>query len=474
MSKPAAVIFILASLLAAGRNAGGSQIREFPLSSPTSAPKGIALGPDDAVWFTELSADRIGRIDATGAITEFTVPAGSRPAAIVTGSDGALWLTETGPGKIGRITTAGATSEFPIGSSGGVLLDIAAGPDGRVWYSYELLVPGPGPLGKIGRMSTSGVVTEFDVPFPARVASALTAGQDHNIWFAGWGSTSFSGGNPFGVVGSLTTAGDVVQTVTLSAGIPQDIAAGYGSLWFTVQISASFAQPPSGPSSIGKIGRITTGPNATLTEFAVPSEESLPSAITVGTDTNIWFVDVARSGRIGRVTADGEITLVDAPSPPGGITGGPFGSVFFTEPQAGKIAATFPDGTICTPSATSLCLDSGRFRVEATWTKTDGSLGPATVVPLGSTSTAGYLWFFSPETPEVTVKMVEGCGFNSAVWFFAGGLTDVGLTVTVTDLANPLQNVSKTYSNPSGRPFAPIQDTQAFPCEPFAVLPQRR
>jgi hypothetical protein len=41
----------------------------------------------------------------------------------------------------------------------------------------------------------------------------------------------------------------------------------------------------------------------------------------------------------------------------------------------------------------------------------------------------------------------------------AGGLTDVNVILTVTDTQT---GVIKTYTNPQGTPFQPIQDTDAF------------
>jgi hypothetical protein len=171
------------------------------------------------------------------------------------------------------------------------------------------------------------------------------------------------------------------------------------------------------------------------------------------------------------VTPDGAVTELAVSSPAGGIAAGADGNVWFTEPGLGKIARISALSTICTPSVTALCMDDGRFRVEATWTKSDGTNGPATAVTLGSTSTAGYLWFFSPETPEVTVKTIEGCAFNGNVWFFAGGLTNVRVDVKVTDMTVPNGAASKTYTNPLGTAFLPIQDTAAFPCPASPIPP---
>jgi hypothetical protein len=59
----------------------------------------------------------------------------------------------------------------------------------------------------------------------------------------------------------------------------------------------------------------------------------------------------------------------------------------------------------------------------------------------------------------VAVKVLNGCGSNGHFWTFAAGLTDVSVVMTVTDSQT---GDVKTYTNPQGTPFRPIQDTGAF------------
>ncbi len=99
-----------------------------------------------------------------------------------------------------------------------------------------------------------------------------------------------------------------------------------------------------------------------------------------------------------------------------------------------------------------------RFQVTAQWA-TDSASGDGRAVML--TDESGYFWFFNPENIEVTVKVLDACNldpFNN-FWFFAAGMTDVEVTLTVVDTQSGL---SKTYDNPLGTPFQPILDTQAF------------
>lgn len=60
---------------------------------------------------------------------------------------------------------------------------------------------------------------------------------------------------------------------------------------------------------------------------------------------------------------------------------------------------------------------------------------------------------------EVAVEVLNGCSINGSFWIFAGGLTNVGVVMTVTDSQT---GTVKTYTNAPGTPFQPIQDTNAF------------
>jgi hypothetical protein len=111
----------------------------------------------------------------------------------------------------------------------------------------------------------------------------------------------------------------------------------------------------------------------------------------------------------------------------------------------------------CVANVTTLCLNNSRFKVQAQWFTWDGASGVGQVIPL--TSDTDAFWFFSPNNVEVVVKVPNGCGVNSRYWTFAGGLTNVNVILTVTDTQT---GAVKTYVNPQGTAFQPIQDTNAF------------
>jgi CSLREA domain-containing protein len=118
----------------------------------------------------------------------------------------------------------------------------------------------------------------------------------------------------------------------------------------------------------------------------------------------------------------------------------------------------FEKTTACVAGGGTLCLGNGRFSVTATFQAPGaGPAGQAQGVTL--TPDSGYFWFFDPGNVEVTVKVLNGCGVNNKYWVFAAGMTNVNVVLTVTDTAT---GQVKTYTNPQGRTFRSILDTNAF------------
>ena len=115
-----------------------------------------------------------------------------------------------------------------------------------------------------------------------------------------------------------------------------------------------------------------------------------------------------------------------------------------------------PATPACVPSDAALCLNGGRFRVEATWRDFAGNAGRGHARPL--TADTGYFWFFNEANVEVILKVLDGRGVNEHHWAFYGALSNVEYTLTVTDTAT---GASRRYINPPGR-FGSVGDTEAF------------
>ena len=143
------------------------------------------------------------------------------------------------------------------------------------------------------------------------------------------------------------------------------------------------------------------------------------------------------------------------------LLGGPDGNVWFTESVGNRIGRITTRAFPPAPRMpTRFASNAGRFAVSADFKPTpEGPSSPATAVPL--TGDTGYFWFFDPVNIELVVKVLDACPVNQHHWVFAGGLTNVGVELKVTDtLTGDVQD----YSNSAGSPFQPIQDSSAFFC----------
>ena len=126
------------------------------------------------------------------------------------------------------------------------------------------------------------------------------------------------------------------------------------------------------------------------------------------------------------------------------------------------VGARYPGySATCDPTATSYCLEQGRFRVAVRFRDFAGQEGAGTTVP-GSSAQAGLFWFFAPDNWELLVKVLDGCAVNGHVWVFAAATTSVEYTLTVTDT---LYGGERQYRNDLGRASPLTADTAAFACD---------
>jgi streptogramin lyase len=87
----------------------------------------------------------------------------------------------------------------------------------------------------------------------------------------------------------------------------------------------------------------------TITEFGLPTPNSVPEGITAGPDGNLWFAEYAfgKGNQIGRMTPAGTLTefAATANSGPFWVTAGPDANMWFTETTANKIGTMSTSGT---------------------------------------------------------------------------------------------------------------------------------
>lgn len=117
------------------------------------------------------------------------------------------------------------------------------------------------------------------------------------------------------------------------------------------------------------------------------------------------------------------------------------------------LAPTVP----CVAGSETLCLGSGRFRVELTWRGhivSQSGIGQAVAI----SDDTGYFWFFDAANVELVIKVLDGTTNNGAYWVFYGALSNLEYVITVTD---GVTGAIQSYIN-EGFPNS-LGDTTAFP-----------
>ncbi len=122
---------------------------------------------------------------------------------------------------------------------------------------------------------------------------------------------------------------------------------------------------------------------------------------------------------------------------------------------------SLPSGP-CTPSETTLCLNQGRFLLEAKWKNFRGEEGVGNAVP--QTDDTGAFFWFDSQNIEMIIKVLDGREINDFFWVFYGALSNLEFTLAVKDTET---GRCKEYVNDLGT-FASVGDTAAFfdPIEP--------
>lgn len=310
-----------------------NHIEEFDLPTANSGPHSIAVGPDGHIYFTELVANQIGRLNIpadptpTPTFTEFPLPDQStirglfcitaNPSASLS-PDPNVYFGEADLSQIGQldptalptpaITESAATDACNVS-------DVTSGPDGRIYYTQS------GGCSQLGR---------FDPAGPSVTNFTTTCSLSYGITDA-----------PDGLLYYLDGCSNVVQfdpateleTVSLVSAMPfcdqSRITPGPGGdLFYT------------GGCGDSRIGRLNpTSAPVVETLYNIPNGAAA-SGITAGPDGNIYFTqrDVNRIGRLNPAT--GQIHLFPIPtagSQPRDITAGPDGNLYFTEFDGNKI-----------------------------------------------------------------------------------------------------------------------------------------
>jgi virginiamycin B lyase len=150
-------------------------IRLFPLSTPIVRLGRLAVAPDGAVWFADVTTASVTRLHDGIFMRHDVGSLGATPYGIAVDTGGTVWTTLQGADKLARISTDGQVNALDVPTHSSGLGDIAVDQSGAVWF-LELRA------NKIGRFA-EGRFTEFMIPTPSAGPTALAAAPDGSVWF---------------------------------------------------------------------------------------------------------------------------------------------------------------------------------------------------------------------------------------------------------------------------------------------------
>ncbi len=323
---------------------------------------GITLGPDGNIW--SLNSTSVASINpTTHAITTIPLPAsitGSNVIAPGPGNDLAFVASAGNVLDIGLIdATTHAITIDPTGLSNendgltdSGIDQLAAGPDGNLWFAYGTTtnyIGGSSSQGDIGIL-TPGTGSVTTIPLTFFAAWGIAAGPDGNMYFTAYG------GDGQAVIGTVNpTTHAVTETDIPWSGAPRSITLGTdGNLWFA----------EVGPGNIGAFDPSTK----MFDQYVPPLANSAPYDITPGPGDTLWFTDIG-SRALG-------VVQLGAPLPPGSIA--IIGSVFLDtningtlDPNEAPLAGETVyldlkgDGTLDTGDPTAVTDAGGHYTLTA-------------------------------------------------------------------------------------------------------------
>jgi virginiamycin B lyase len=150
-------------------------IQSFPLSTPIVRLGRLAIAPDGAVWFADVTIASVTRLK-DGIFTRHDVGSlGATPYGVAIDRTGAVWTTLQGADRLGWISPDGQVTALDVPTRNSGLGDVSVDRNGAVWF-LELRA------NKIGRFA-EGRFTEFVLPTSSAGLTALAAAPDGAVWF---------------------------------------------------------------------------------------------------------------------------------------------------------------------------------------------------------------------------------------------------------------------------------------------------
>ncbi|PYP84846.1 MAG: lyase [Candidatus Angelobacter sp. Gp1-AA117] len=121
---------------------GEIKVKEVP--TPHAVPYGIVINSKGVPYFCEFGSNKLASVDPrTLEITEYTMPEGARPRRLALAADGTIYYSDYARGFLGHFDPATKKQEeWPSpGGPASKPYGIAVAPNGMVWYSESGISP---------------------------------------------------------------------------------------------------------------------------------------------------------------------------------------------------------------------------------------------------------------------------------------------------------------------------------------------
>ena len=161
----------------------GGLIQQYPLSQKKTTlalnPYGITIDPQNNVWFTEASTSHIGRLDpATGQISYFSMSGSSTPLIEITAdAHGIIWATSFSTGLLLSFNPKTTTFIPYYAPSAGGLYGITITSKGQVWVTITA-------ENAIAHLDvTANRFIDYVIPSSGSLPLGVVVGANNTLWF---------------------------------------------------------------------------------------------------------------------------------------------------------------------------------------------------------------------------------------------------------------------------------------------------
>ena len=169
-------------------NIQSGQTQQYPLAKTkiTQAlnPYGITIDPQGIIWFTEASTNHIGRLDPkTGKISYVSMQGSSTPLMeIAADSHGVIWATSFSTGLLLSFNPKTATFRPYYAPSSGGLYGITITPQGQVWVT----ITAANAIANLDPIANRFI--DYAIPSSGSLPLGVVMGANASLWFTEAGS----------------------------------------------------------------------------------------------------------------------------------------------------------------------------------------------------------------------------------------------------------------------------------------------